>query len=235
MCHISYIFDLLLLCTCTLYYTEFQSASVASQLGSQSLDPMTPTGMLLCTYCQGCTLIEDRYHTREMIIIAGGEPELCCRWHAKRESMDARVHAHVVGHVREKLTYVISKDAWRHRQGSASMKRFAGLYRSSLAVGCAGVSAVRFPIVCVLSLVAITTTHCTVHMSVAQRRVAWARATYQYHVNGTDTVGRSVGPSIDARGPVDHASVGLAHRLTPIKHFLNKVVSLSRQLRRWMW
>ena len=35
--------------------------------------------------------------------------------------------------------------------------------------------------------------------------VAWARAIYQYHVNGKDTVGRSV----DARGPVDHASVGL--------------------------
>ena len=36
--------------------------------------------------------------------------------------------------------------------------------------------------------------------------VAWAHAIYQYHVNGTDTVGRSV----DARGPVDHASVRLA-------------------------
>ena len=40
--------------------------------------------------------------------------------------------------------------------------------------------------------------------------VAWAHAIYQYHVNGTDTVGRSVGRSVDARGPVDHASVGLA-------------------------
>ena len=39
--------------------------------------------------------------------------------------------------------------------------------------------------------------------------VAWARATYQYHVNGMDMVGRSVGRSVDARGPVDHASVGL--------------------------
>ena len=39
---------------------------------------------------------------------------------------------------------------------------------------------------------------------------AWARATYQYHVNGTDTVGRSVGRSVDARTPVDHDSVGLA-------------------------
>ena len=44
---------------------------------------------------------------------------------------------------------------------------------------------------------------------------AWARATYLYHVNGTDTVGRSVDrsdgrQSVDARVPVDHASVGLA-------------------------
>ena len=44
--------------------------------------------------------------------------------------------------------------------------------------------------------------------------VAWARAIHQYHVNGMDTVGRSVGRSdgrlVDARGPVDHASMGLA-------------------------
>ena len=95
------------------------------------------------------------------------------------------------------------------------------LSRSSLAVRCAGVSAFRFPIVGVLSLVAISTTHCTVHMSdmsVAWPRhgglAAWVRATYQYHVNGTDMVGRSVGRlisrSVDARGPVDHDSVGLA-------------------------
>ena len=86
------------------------------------------------------------------------------------------------------------------------------LSRSSLAVRCAGVSAFRFPVVNVLSLVAVTTTHCTVHMSMAWRRcvVAWARATYQYHVNGTDTVSRSVGWSVDAHGPVDHTSVRLA-------------------------
>ena len=49
-------------------------------------------------------------------------------------------------------------------------------------------------------------------MSVAWRRrvVAWAHATYQYHVNGMDMVGQSVGQSVDARGLVDHASVGLA-------------------------
>ena len=34
---------------------------------------------------------------------------------------------------------------------------------------------------------------------------AWARAMYQYHVNGTDMVGRSV----DAHAPIDHNSVGL--------------------------
>ena len=34
----------------------------------------------------------------------------------------------------------------------------------------------------------------------------WAHATYQYDVNGMDTVGWSV----DARGSVDHDSVGLA-------------------------
>ena len=76
------------------------------------------------------------------------------------------------------------------------------LSRSSFAVRCAGVSAFRFPIVGVLSLVAISTTHCTVHMSdmsVAWRlgSAAWARATYQYHVNGTDTVGWLVGRSVD--------------------------------------
>ena len=47
------------------------------------------------------------------------------------------------------------KDAWQHRQGSTSMKRFAGsLTRSSLAVRCTGVSAFHFPIVGILSVVA---------------------------------------------------------------------------------
>ena len=86
------------------------------------------------------------------------------------------------------------------------------LSHSSLAVRCAGVSAFRFPIVGVLSLVAISTTHCTVHMSVAWQ--LGSVGTYQYHVNGTDTVGRSVyrsvGRSVDARAPVDHDSVGRA-------------------------
>ena len=38
---------------------------------------------------------------------------------------------------------------------------------------------------------ASTTTHSTVHDHAWHGAVAWARATYQYHVTGTDTVGRS--------------------------------------------
>ena len=44
------------------------------------------------------------------------------------------------------------------------------LSRFSLAVRCAGISAFHFPVVGVLSLVAITTTHCTVHIGVAWQR-----------------------------------------------------------------
>ena len=53
------------------------------------------------------------------------------------------------------------------------------LARSSLAVRCAGVSAFRFPIVNVLSLVAISTTHCTVHMSDMCGQAAWQRGHVQ--------------------------------------------------------
>ena len=80
---------------------------------------------------------------------------------------------------REKLTYVKPKDAWRDRQGSASMKRFAGL-----------------------SLV------------LASQFVARARALQRIGITWmgrTRSVGsRSVGRSVDACHPVDHASVGLA-------------------------
>ena len=99
------------------------------------------------------------------------------------------------------------KDAWREVRWSLS--------RSSLTVHCVGVSAFRFHIVSVFSLVAITTMHCTVHdMSVAwQRRVvAWARATYQYHVNGMDTVGQSVGRSV---GQSVSRSVGRSMHVVP--------------------
>ena len=93
------------------------------------------------------------------------------------------------------------------------------LSRSSLAVRCAGVSAFRFPIVGVLSLVAISTTHCTVHMSdmsVARRldSVGTCNVSVSREWDGHGrSVGRSVGSvgrSVDARGPVDHDSVGLA-------------------------
>ena len=87
------------------------------------------------------------------------------------------------------------------------------LFRSSLAVRCAGVSAFRFPIVGVLSLVAISTTHCTVHMS--DMSVAWQLGSVRGHVQRisitwmgrTRLVGQSlgrsrlsVGRSVDARG-----------------------------------
>ena len=79
------------------------------------------------------------------------------------------------------------------------------LSRSSLAVRCTGVSAFRFPIVGVLSLVAISTTHCTVHMSdmsVALRLGSVGTCNVSVSREWTDTVGRSV----DARGPVDLVS-----------------------------
>ena len=86
------------------------------------------------------------------------------------------------------------------------------LSRSSLAVRCAGVSAFRLSIVDVLSLLAISTTHCTVHMpgmSVAWRlgRVCTCNVSVSREWDGH---GRSVGRSVDARAPVDHDSVGLA-------------------------
>ena len=88
---------------------------------------------------------------------------------------------------------------------------------SLFVIRCAGVSAFCFPIVGVLGLTAVTTMHCTVHHHVHTRALAWhgltwraqrgARPTYPYHVN---IVSRSVGRSVDARVPIDHASVGFA-------------------------
>ena len=69
------------------------------------------------------------------------------------------------------------------------------LSRSSLTVRCAGVSAFRFPIVGVLSLVAITTTHCTVHMSVAWRRGSMGTCNVSVS-REWDGHGRSVGRSV---------------------------------------
>ena len=49
------------------------------------------------------------------------------------------------------------------RKGKYEEVRWS-LSHSRLAVRCTGVPAFRFPIVGILSLVAIMTTHCTVHM-----------------------------------------------------------------------
>ena len=116
-----------------------------------------------------------------MMIITGGEPELCCSM-ARHSMLRKRVgstHAcmHSVcvsliqnavcmccacvekyenGDWRENLTYVKAKDGdTGYRQRSARMKRFAGLSHSSLAVRCAGASAFHFSIVGILGLVAI--------------------------------------------------------------------------------
>ena len=88
------------------------------------------------------------------------------------------------------------------------------LSRSSLTVRCAGVSAFRFPIVGVLSLVAITTTHCTVHergMAAAHVSVGMCNipVSREWDEHG-QSVDQSVGQSVGARGPVDHDSVGRA-------------------------
>ena len=98
------------------------------------------------------------------------------------------------------------------------------LFRSSLAVRCTGVSAFCFPIVSVLSLVAISTTHSTVHM--LDMSVAWQLGSVRGHVQHisitwmgrTRSVGQSlgrsrlsVGRSVDARGPVDHDNTAIYH------------------------
>ena len=78
----------------------------------------------------------------------------------------------------------------------------------------------RFPIVGVLSLVAISITQCTVHMSYMS--VAWrlgsvgtcnVSVSREWDGHGRSvgrSVDRPVGRSVDARAPVDHDSVGLA-------------------------
>ena len=105
--------------------------------------------------------------------------------------------------------YMKPKDAWPHRQGSASMKRFVGLSLVPASQFAAWVSLLfAFPSSAFSVFLVATTTSTALFTSVAWQRgsvAAWTRATYQYHVNGTDTVGRSV----DARGPVDYDSVGL--------------------------
>ena len=59
----------------------------------------------------------------------------------------------------------------------------------------------------------------------------WPRATSKYHVNGTDMVSWSVARSLDARGPVDHASVGLAqacpNKPLPVSDHITQAVACS--------
>jgi len=78
------------------------------------------------------------------------------------------------------------------------------LSRSSLAVCCVGVSAFRFPVVGVLSLVAISTTHCTVHMSVAWQcgSVGTCNISVSHEWDGHGRlVGQSVGRCMWSRRP----------------------------------
>ena len=71
---------------------------------------------------------------------------------------------------------------------------------------------------------------------------AWARATFQYHVNGTDTVGRlvgrsvdrPVGRSVDARAPVDHDSVGLAQARPNKEHNTLRIKPLNPIVHFWL-
>ena len=85
------------------------------------------------------------------------------------------------------------------------MNSFAGLSLVPALQFVARVSQLfAFPFVSILGLVAITTTHCTDHHAHTRAlawhglalygMVAWARAMYLHHVNGT---GRSVGRLID--------------------------------------
>ena len=114
-------------------------------------------------------------------------------------------------------TDVRESQGWRHWQESTSMKRFAGLSCSSLTVCCASVSAFCFPIVSILGLIDITTTHYTVHHHARTWALAWHGLIWRASV-GTCNVsvsrewdghGRSVSWLVDARVPMDHASVGL--------------------------
>ena len=55
---------------------------------------------------------------------------------------------------------------------------------SSLAVCCVGVSAFRFPIVSILGLIAITTTHCTVHHHAHTWALVWHGLYYKASQHG---------------------------------------------------
>ena len=170
-----------------------------------------------------------------MMIIAGGEPELCCRQHAKREGgVYARPYAL---HVRKScpecsvhllclcrkvwkracVKWLVKKTDVRETQGCMATPTRNRKYEevrwslalSSLTVRCVGVSAFRFPIIGVLSFVAITTAHCAVDMSVAWRRGSVGTCNLSVS-REWDGHGQSVGRSVNACGPIDHTSMGLA-------------------------
>ena len=89
-----------------------------------------------------------------------------------------------------------AKDGDTNKEAQVAMKRFAGLSlipASQFVVRVSQLFAFPSSAFSVLQLSPLRTAlFTTTDMSVA----AWARATYQYHVNGTDTVGWSVGRSV---------------------------------------
>ena len=162
-----------------------------------------------------------------MIIIVGGEPELC--WVSERVgSVHAHIHyacaslrcARVVRYI-ESVKTVCMEWAARHtwkRMATPTRKRKPPVRPLSprLSFVFAGLSFQPRTLLCGF-LPCFSPSHrrqllsmFTAHISVA----ALARVAYQYHVTGTDTVGQSVGwlpgRSVDACAPVDHDSVGLA-------------------------
>ena len=113
------------------------------------------------------------------------------------------------------VTYVIAKDGDTDKGAQVWRDSLISLSHSSFAVRCAGVSAFCFPIVRVLGLIAIVTTHCTVHHHARTRAQAWHGLTACQHGHVQRIrimwMGRTRnGRSVDARVPVDHASVGFA-------------------------
>ena len=162
-----------------------------------------------------------------MMIIARGEPELCCWRHAKRKG---GVYAHLyacvsvqnvvstccayVGNCEKGLCEVTReknwrtwnpRDAWRHRQGRRGSLVSLSFQPHSLLRGhlCFSLSHHRRSQSCSYHHYAL---HCSHECGMA----AWQRG----HVQRISItwMGRTqlVGRSVDARGPIDHDSVGLA-------------------------
>ena len=99
------------------------------------------------------------------------------------------------------LTYMKAKDGDTDKGAQVWRDSLFSLSFQFQSFDCAGVSAFRFPIVRVLGLIAIITTHCTVHHHARTRAQVWHGLTacqhghvqrIPYHVNGMDMVGRSM-------------------------------------------